>query len=41
MILSCIECITNLPYGMILGLSAIMVLRRESAAELFKRATET
>lgn len=40
MILSCIECITNLPYGMILGLSAIFVLRRESTAELFKRATE-
>lgn len=38
-ILSCIECLTNLPYGMILGISAILVLRRESVRELFKKQT--
>jgi amino acid transporter len=36
-ILSCIECLTSLPYGMIMGISAILVLRRESVRELFKR----
>jgi hypothetical protein len=35
-ILSCIECLTSLPYGMIMGISAILVLRRESVRELFR-----
>lgn len=34
-ILSCIECL-NIPFGMILGISAILVLRRESVRELFQ-----
>lgn len=36
-ILSCIECLTNIPYGLIMGVSAILVLRRESVRELFKK----
>ncbi|HEY9746082.1 MAG TPA: hypothetical protein V6C99_07680 [Oculatellaceae cyanobacterium] len=34
-ILSCIECLIS-PVGLVLGISAILVLRRESVRELFK-----
>lgn len=36
MILSCIECL-SIPLGMILGVSAILVLRRESVRAMFHR----
>lgn len=36
-ILSCIECLTSLPLGMILGVSAVLVLRRPSVRELFRQ----
>lgn len=36
-ILSCVECLTNVPYGLIMGISAILVLRRESVKELFNK----
>lgn len=36
LVLSCIECL-SVPVGMILGVSAIMVLRRESVRELFRQ----
>jgi hypothetical protein len=37
LILSCIECL-SVPVGMILGVSSILVLRRESVREMFRQA---
>lgn len=35
LILSCVECLCTLPLGLLLGTSAILVLRRESVKVLF------
>lgn len=37
LILSCIECL-SVPVGMILGVSSILVLRRESVREIFRQS---
>lgn len=36
-ILSCVECITLPPFGLALGVCAVLVLRRESVQGLFKQ----
>lgn len=40
MILSCVECL-SLPWGMVLGISTLMVLKRESVKALFSSGSPT